>query len=779
MRYGFLEELFRTGGSAQVSVADTSAPTQASEDQTAAFLVSLVGTTTAARTVVLQQRASGFSWVFINETANAVTVQPPTGTGLSIAAGDTTLAIIDRSGNLKKLTLGTGGSGIDAYTVTTAGFTMPAVSSTVTISVAESRWLSVGQVVYVQSAGYFWVTAKPSNTSVTIQNIGLAANAAPATVVATARSVSAAGEQGAVGAGGATAGSMNRQGSTTIYPMNETWIDVGTWTGRNTTDSGVTTDIGAGTITIGTTGRYRVTCTGVVNQSAAGLSSIEARLVRNGTQIPGYYTGPQESGSKTMAIMTWGDEVDLTAGDVLKLQLKAGPSANTLTVPAAHFTVEKIENSGATGQSAHTTTTAGFTMPAVSATVTVPVVSATWLTIGQMLYVQSAGYMRVSAVPTTTSVTLENVGLAGNAAPTTAIATSRTVSAAGEKGLDGWSINVQRPTGSATMPAARNLLVLIDNPAADTLISLPLSAGGAADGDVAVVALKGNNNSRKITVNDTASGGIGGGVFLLSPGTNTAGNLSAILRFGATENKWGVVAADATTAPIIGFQEYIGDPTLGQMPRSTDALPQTLLISAQEPFATATGANRKPGNLKLKAGTPTNGGTTYGRIEMEVAGNKRCEVAEDVVRCLDGVRIYDVANNADTEMSQTLHRKLAYNNGGSQVPATGIVESFTPPANGTVSCIMTLTGKRTSSTKEVFTETVSAFFNVVAGAVTEQGTNTKSERKGTTAAINTTTGCQVGISQSAGVIRYTFIGIDNDLNATWDVTATVTWQIQP
>lgn len=323
-----------------------------------------------------------------------------------------------------------GASGVDAYTTTTAGFTMPAVSATVVVPVAESRWMAIGQVVYVQSAGYFWVTAKPTTTSVTLQNIGVSANAAPTTAIATARAVSAAGEPGAVGTGTASSASMTYSYLVSLgnYTADTTYRTVTNWT-AGASAVGISSTPASGTFTISTTGRYRIVFSGAIGYSGTDLANvIEAQLVRNGVLIP--EAQRRFIQKEPLCIET---VIDLVAGDIIALQVGAG-SVETIRLETGEMSVEKLDRTGATGQGAYTTTTAAFTMPAVSATVVVPVTSSVWLTIGQIVYVQSAGYMRVSAVPTTTSVTLTNEGAAGNAAPAAVIATTRTVSAAGEPG---------------------------------------------------------------------------------------------------------------------------------------------------------------------------------------------------------------------------------------------------------------------------------------------------------------------------------------------------------
>ena len=92
---------------------------------------------------------------------------------------------------------------------------------------------------------------------------------------------------------------------------------------------------------------------------------------------------------------------------------------------------------GTDGVSSFTTTTASFTMPAVSSTVSVSVGSTAWLSNGQAVYVETAGYFTVSSITDATTVVLNNLGYTGNASPTTVIVVGRQVSASGLRGLDG------------------------------------------------------------------------------------------------------------------------------------------------------------------------------------------------------------------------------------------------------------------------------------------------------------------------------------------------------
>lgn len=89
-----------------------------------------------------------------------------------------------------------GNDGVNAFTETTDAFDQPAVSGNVTVDVADSTWMAVGQIVFIENGGYYEVVSKPSSTSSTLKNLGYAANVAQATNVASGNGVSPGGERG-------------------------------------------------------------------------------------------------------------------------------------------------------------------------------------------------------------------------------------------------------------------------------------------------------------------------------------------------------------------------------------------------------------------------------------------------------------------------------------------------------------------------------------------------------------------------------------------------------
>ena len=90
-----------------------------------------------------------------------------------------------------------GTNGLNAFTVTTAQFTVPAINSNVTLAVSNTNpntgtWAIAGQSIYIQDAGYYEVVSSTA-TSIVAKNMGSIKNVAPGTVISTAKKVSPAG----------------------------------------------------------------------------------------------------------------------------------------------------------------------------------------------------------------------------------------------------------------------------------------------------------------------------------------------------------------------------------------------------------------------------------------------------------------------------------------------------------------------------------------------------------------------------------------------------------
>jgi len=116
-----------------------------------------------------------------------------------------------------------GAAGKNAYTLTTASFTMPAVDANVTITVSTTGqygngWAKALQVIAITGAGYFQVVSTTGLNQITITNLGYAGNATPAATIASGATVAPSGEKGEQGG----AGAAGANGTTRLYELLNT-----------------------------------------------------------------------------------------------------------------------------------------------------------------------------------------------------------------------------------------------------------------------------------------------------------------------------------------------------------------------------------------------------------------------------------------------------------------------------------------------------------------------------------------------------------------------------
>ncbi len=91
---------------------------------------------------------------------------------------------------------GTNGTdGVNAFSFTTADFTVPAIGDNVTVFVTSSAWASIGQNVFVEDAGTFSVSSKPASTSIVLTYLNYAGNTNAGNSVSAGAEVSPAGTQ--------------------------------------------------------------------------------------------------------------------------------------------------------------------------------------------------------------------------------------------------------------------------------------------------------------------------------------------------------------------------------------------------------------------------------------------------------------------------------------------------------------------------------------------------------------------------------------------------------
>ena len=234
-----------------------------------------------------------------------------------------------------------GSQGSPAFTATTVAFTVPGVGTNLDVPVVDASWMTVGQLIYIAGAGgpakagAMQITALSGNVvTVTTPATGTLGQAVPGTSVPSGVLVTPGGAQGPQGIQGATGptGSQGIQGPT-----------------GNTGPTGPTGPQG----NTGATGP-----TGTAATIAAGTTV---------TGAPGSNAAVTNVGSSSAAVFNFA----IPAG----VQGVQGSTGNT----------------GPQGSSAFTTTVSGFTVPSVGSTVQVTFTDASWVNIGQMIYVSTAG----------------------------------------------------------------------------------------------------------------------------------------------------------------------------------------------------------------------------------------------------------------------------------------------------------------------------------------------------------------------------------------------------
>lgn len=117
---------------------------------------------------------------------------------------------------------------------------------------------------------------------------------------------------------------------------------------------------------------------------------------------------------------------------------------------------------GADGSDAFSITTAAFTMPASSASVSVTVDDNGWMSAtaagvsGQVVHVQNAGYMFVASKTGSTTISLTNLGYTGNAVAGVAIPSGSRVAPAGLQGVAGTNGTSGAPVDAAYLTTQTN-----------------------------------------------------------------------------------------------------------------------------------------------------------------------------------------------------------------------------------------------------------------------------------------------------------------------------------
>lgn len=91
-----------------------------------------------------------------------------------------------------------GSAGVDAFTLTTADFVIPAIAATVNVSVGDNQWMAVGQKIFISDGsdvGTFEVQSFTGTTGVTVAFMGYTDDSSPGATINSRATVSPSGVQ--------------------------------------------------------------------------------------------------------------------------------------------------------------------------------------------------------------------------------------------------------------------------------------------------------------------------------------------------------------------------------------------------------------------------------------------------------------------------------------------------------------------------------------------------------------------------------------------------------
>lgn len=232
-----------------------------------------------------------------------------------------------------------GNNGVNAFSITQADFVVPAISSSVTVTVDNNTWMVVGQNVFVFGAGYFAINSLSGTTAAGLTYLNYTGNTAAGNTITSGAQLSPAGTQGDItdplpiangGTGAATTAAaqagLGLGQNATIASVNSLTQDL----------SATPTLIAGCTVTAPAAGNYLIMATAEVEYVGATFAATEAitLAVLNTTSSTTEATTDRETGVMTTAtlpsqeISTPFVVVTLAASDVLELQISVAAAAS-------------------------------------------------------------------------------------------------------------------------------------------------------------------------------------------------------------------------------------------------------------------------------------------------------------------------------------------------------------------------------------------------------------------------------------------------------------------
>jgi hypothetical protein len=284
---------------------------------------------------------------------------------------------------------------------TTADFNAANAPTAQTLSLQSTTGLFAGVTLNINPIGYYKVTQVLSGTQVSVVNTGTASNAAPGTLAPSGSPVLGTGPEGPPGNPGAP-GAQGPAGANGA-PGAQGPAGADGAPGA----PGAAATLTAGTTTTGAPGtQATVTAVGTPQAQVFNFQIPQGATGSQGAPGAAGATGPQGPAGAAGAAAT------LTAGTTSTLAPGSNAAVTAVGTTSAqifNFAIPRgdVGATGTNGLDSVTTTSASFTVPAVGATVTVNVANASWITLGQMVYVQGAGGTNLSGA-------LQVTGISGN-----------------------------------------------------------------------------------------------------------------------------------------------------------------------------------------------------------------------------------------------------------------------------------------------------------------------------------------------------------------------------
>jgi len=252
-------------------------------------------------------------------------------------------------------TNGTNGTnGLNAFSILSNNFVVPAINSSVTITVNQASWVTIGQNVFVQGAGNFSVNSVTGSppTQMTITYLNYQGNSAAGNTISAGAQISPSGTQPTItsplpiGSGGTNATTKAAAQTSLGLGQNATFANV---SGLSQVISNSATLIAGATVTVPATGLYLILAKATVEYRGVTFASSETLTLTVvdttssttlATQVA--TTGaPTTTDYPTFQYETPFTTATLTAADVLqvKIVIAVTPSVGTANAISASLMI--------------------------------------------------------------------------------------------------------------------------------------------------------------------------------------------------------------------------------------------------------------------------------------------------------------------------------------------------------------------------------------------------------------------------------------------------------